>query len=448
MTNALQKILSERYWPEQPAHERKILFDLFLTWTSAGVFAFLLLVYNFIFNALTSCFLCDFLLITITALAIISVLNAKINFVQNLAFTVPLVVYSYFISDFNPQNIENQSIYVIIFWLYFGLFYLILFADTYRKPTIYLILAELILVFQMQKTNVPANSFDFFRPIIIHPVFLFFLLFIFSVLLRNYYQTILKKQEEQIRKLSGGILKVMQDTPFLVAQIAAERDEAGNVIQFRIEKVNHSFESGFKINLYEVQGQNANYIFNLIFKNKFDIHKIIFSDLKKYREFYTDNFDKWYFIHVLQPEYNRFYLIFEDISNTKLKIAELEENKQRYKVLLEAIPDIFFVIGKDGTFEDFVIKENDLFKIKDANLVGSTIFEVGFPENMADKIYSCIQNSIKTNSVETLEYSMNTPNGTFLFEMRLAKLNENAVISIARDITKRKTAEFNLVKRC
>jgi signal transduction histidine kinase len=41
---------------------------------------------------------------------------------------------------------------------------------------------------------------------------------------------------------------------------------------------------------------------------------------------------------------------------------------------------------------------------------------------------------------------MNTPNGTFLFEMRLAKLNAHSVISIARDITKRKTAEFKLEK--
>src|SRR5690606_30028889 len=107
----------------------------------------------------------------------------------------------------------------------------------------------------------------------------------------------------------------------------------------------------------------------------------------------------------------------------------LEESKRRYKVLLEAIPDIFFVIDKDGTYEDFVIKESDLFKIEDANIIGSTIFEVGFPENMAEKIFSCIQTSINTNSIETIEYQMNTPNGTFLFEMRLTKLNAHSVIS-------------------
>ena len=156
--------------------------------------------------------------------------------------------------------------------------------------------------------------------------------------------------------------------------------------------------------------------------------------------------ERWFNIHVLQPDYNRFYILFEDTTKAKQKIAELEENKRRYKVLLEAIPDIFFVIDKDGTYEDFVIKESDLFKIEDANIIGSSIYDVGFPKNMADKIYSCIQDSIKHNSIETIEYQMNTPNGTFLFEMRLARLTNHSVISVARDITKRKTAEFNLEK--
>jgi hypothetical protein len=83
---------------------------------------------------------------------------------------------------------------------------------------------------------------------------------------------------------------------------------------------------------------------------------------------------------------------------------------------------MFFVIGKDGTYEDFVVKESDLYKLDDANIVGSTIFDVGFPQNMAEKILKCIHSCLKNNSIETIEYSLPTPNGTYLFEMRLAKL--------------------------
>lgn len=287
-----------------------------------------------------------------------------------------------------------------------------------------------------------------YKPVISHPLFVYIALFGFGFALRWYYKSIILNFEKQIAAIHQGVSKVLQDSPFSIAQIRAERDEAGNIVQLIVEKVNNTFESTFKINLYEVQEQKAGYIFDLVFKTNFDLNKYIYSQSKqkKSNEFHSATLDRWFNIHILQPYYNKFYIIFEDISKTKNKIAELEESKRRYKVLLEAIPDMFFVIDKDGTYEDFVIKESELFKVEDANIIGSTIFEVGFPENMADKIYECIQTSIKTNSIETIEYQMNTPNGTFIFEMRLAKLSSHSVISIARNITKRKTAEFKLEK--
>jgi PAS domain S-box-containing protein len=258
--------------------------------------------------------------------------------------------------------------------------------------------------------------------------------------------SVIKRLSGELKAGNERINRVFQGSSFLIAQISTERDEDCNVVKLVIDRVNNAFESGFKINLYEVQGQEASYIFNLIFKEKFDVNKILLFNKKNSTEFHAQKLDKWYKINVLKPDYKRFYLVFEDITKTKKKIADLEANKRRYKVLLEAIPDIFFVIDKEGIYEDFVIKESDMFKVEDANIIGSSIFNAGFPDKMADKVYSCIQACIKNNSIETIEYSLNTPNGTFLFEMRLAKLNPNSVISIARDITKRKTAEFNLEK--
>ena len=300
----------------------------------------------------------------------------------------------------------------------------------------------------MLKTNVLTDPFSHYNPLISNPIFIYISVFLFGYVMRVYYMSIVSKHQSQLTAFNQSVNKVLQDSGFSIAQIRSERDEAGNIDKLVIEKINNTFESSFKINLYEVQEQKADYIFELIFKSKFDLNRYVLlpSNQKKMYEYHATALERWFNIHILQPDYNKLYIILEDITKAKNKIAELEENKRRYKVLLEAIPDIFFVIDKDGTYEDFVIKESDLFKIEDANIIGSTIFEVGFPENMAEKIYSCIQTSIKTNSIETIEYQMNTPNGTFLFEMRLVKLNSHSVISIARDITKRKTAEFKLEK--
>ncbi len=380
------------------------------------------------------------------AVAIFCTINGKIKCSTNLVFVVPLVLYAFFISDFNRHLPYIDTVYSTTAWLLAGLLVLIFYSETGGKIWFYFLMSVVTISFQLLKANHLWDFFDFYKPIVLNPIVAFSLISLALYLLRRNYLRIITEQEEQINATSQSINKVIQESTFCIAQLRAERDEAGNLVQLYIDKVNNTFESIFKINLYEVQDQKADYIFDLIFKHKFDLNKIILTKTKKTREFHAINMDRWFNIHVLQSDYNRFFILFEDVTKAKQKLAELEENKRRYKVLLEAIPDIFFVIDKDGTYEDFVIKESDLFKIEDANIIGSTIYDVGFPENMADKIYACIQDSIKHNSIETIEYQMNTPNGTFLFEMRLARLTNHSVISIARDITKRKTAEFNLEK--
>lgn len=388
------------------------------------------------------------LLLAMATLPIICAVNGRANCSVNSIFILPFVLYAYYFSDFNKNLLTPDSIYLTVLWLHLGFIFLLYFSETNIKIRTYFLVGLVTICFQMLKLDILFDSLSFYKPFITNPIFIFIAVFTFGYLMRVYYLAIIKKFQIQINTFNQSVNKVLQESGFSIVQIRTERDEAGNIEQLIVEKVNNTFESTFKINLYEVQEQKADYIFNLIFKTKFDLNKYILLQVKqkKIHEFHALALERWFNIHILQPDYNKFYIIFEDISKTKNKIAELEENKRRYKVLLEAIPDIFFVIDKDGTYEDFVIKESDLFKIEDANIIGSTIFDVGFPENMAEKIFSCIQTSIKTNSIETIEYQMNTPNGTFMFEMRLAKLNAHAVISIARDITKRKTAEFKLEK--
>ncbi len=404
------------------------------------------LVYNLVFQSGEFCIICNIVLIVLPVLATICTLNGRLNCSLNVIFAIPLILYAYYFSDFNAHAPLNETINYTLIWLLAGFIYLIFLSPSNVRIRSFFLIGLLALGFHLMKANMLWDSIISTKPIVAHPLIIYVLFSLVFYLLRIKLNKIIKAQNKEINATKQSISKVLQDSAFSIAQLRAERDEEGNIIHFTVERVNNTFESSFKINLYEVQDQKADYIFNLIFKHKFDLNKIIQSKQKRHREFHAVQLERWYNIHVLQPDYNQFFILFEDITKIKDKIADLEESKRRYKVLLEAIPDIFFVIDKDGTYEDFVIKESDLFKVEDANIIGSTIFDVGFPGNMADKIYSCIQTSVKTNSIESIEYQMNTPNGTFLFEMRLAKLNNHSVISVARDITKRKTAEFKLEK--
>ncbi len=446
MLNTLQEILSKKLWANNSGIEQKRLFQLLIIWSILIICAISLFIINLIFNTDNSSLISDIALILMVSLGVLCTLNGKINCTINSVFSVPVFIYAFYISDFNTHLPVADTIYSSVAWLFAGLVFLLFFSESGTKIKFYFLLGILTLTFQLLKANKLFESFSELNSLATNPLLIFSAIFIATYFLRKKYLAVTEYLKLQLNSTNQSITKVFQDSNFSIAQINAKRDFEGNITEMTIGKVNNAFESSFKLNLHEVQDQKAEYIFNLIFKNQFSINEIVHFKRKRSKEFYAKNLERWFMVHILIPEYNKFYLIFEDITKTKKQLAELEESKRRYKVLLEAIPDIFFVIDKDGTYEDFVVKESHLFKIEDANIIGSTIYDVGFPENMADKIFSCIQASINNNSIESIEYSLNTPNGTFLYEMRLAKLNSNSVISVARDITKRKTAEFKLDK--
>ncbi len=446
MNKPFYHIITEKLWPESSAENKIKLFELFIAVAILGIGTLINLIIKLAGSSGNFCLFCDIGLILIPVLAITCLLNSKINCALNTIFAVPLFVYAYFISDFSIYPQPADTVYQSVGWLLAGAFFLFYFTESETKIVLYSILSAFTLFFQLLK----ANQFFGFTAgssiLLPHPLIVFLLVVTAGFFLRRKYSKIVAKLTEHLKSTRQGISKVVRETGFPVAEIKAIRDEEGNVLQLKIEKVNNAFESVFNIQLHEVKDQEANYILELVLRDHFDLNKLILYENHKTKEYHASKLDLWFKIHILKPDYNKFFVILEDFTKEKKRLADLENSKKRYKVLLEAIPDMFFVIGKDGTYEDFVVKESDLYKLEDANIVGSSIFDVGFPQNMAEKILKCIQACLKNNSIETIEYSLATPNGTYLFEMRLAKLNSRSVISVARDITRRKTAEFNLEK--
>jgi PAS domain S-box-containing protein len=442
----VSKILSDKFWAAIEKTEQTQLFQLLLIWGSVGVFSLVYLATYLFIPSSNNCLICGVMLLALSAMAIVCVLNGKRNCAINVIFSVPLFIYAFYISDFSIHSNPINTVHNSTWWLMAGLIFLYYYSLLETRIILYFFFSLFTIGYQLYSGNHLFDSFTYFPQISANPLLIFTSFFLVTFYLRRRLIGIIENLKDQLKQHNESVTRILQSSTLRIAKLTAERDEDGNVVKLMIDKVNNAFESGFKLNLYEVQQQEAEYIFNLIFKSKFDVNKIVLFSKQKVSEYHAVNMDKWFKIHVLNPSYNNYYILFEDTTKTKQKIAELEANKRRYKVLLEAIPDIFFVIDKDGIYEDFVIKESDLFKIEDANIIGSSIYGAGFPDDMANKIYSCIQHCLKTNSIETIEYSLNTPNGTFLFEMRLAKLTARSVISVARDITKRKTAEFSLEK--
>jgi diguanylate cyclase (GGDEF)-like protein/PAS domain S-box-containing protein len=136
----------------------------------------------------------------------------------------------------------------------------------------------------------------------------------------------------------------------------------------------------------------------------------------------------------------------EDITEQKKAEEELRSSEQRNRALVNAMPDIMFLYSGDGFYIDIEVK-NDLQLTEKGRqlyqagrLIGSSIKAVLEPA-IAEVIYSCIGETLRSGKLQFLEYRYNVEGEQRFFEARMAPAGENEVLSIVRDITAKKEME-------
>jgi hypothetical protein len=124
--------------------------------------------------------------------------------------------------------------------------------------------------------------------------------------------------------------------------------------------------------------------------------------------------------------------------------AGLRESERRNRVMLQAIPDLMFVVSRDGTYLDFKAEHEADLAFPADSLIGRNLREAGFGPEHLDRLFSHIEKALATRSVQTIEYDLRVQKGLCHWEARLAPLDENSVLMIVRDITERKWLEEQL----
>ncbi|MBI5218877.1 MAG: PAS domain S-box protein [Bacteroidia bacterium] len=129
------------------------------------------------------------------------------------------------------------------------------------------------------------------------------------------------------------------------------------------------------------------------------------------------------------------HAIIRDITE-RVKIEKsLRESEQKNKALLKAIPDIIFILDKNGTYLDF--KADYYAKFKPNKSIIGLNHRHYFEGEKLEEILSKIRKAIETTEVQTIEYQLDSPIGVRWFEARISPLNENEVLSLVRDVTER-----------
>lgn len=119
---------------------------------------------------------------------------------------------------------------------------------------------------------------------------------------------------------------------------------------------------------------------------------------------------------------------------------ELEENLAYTQSLLEALPDLMFVIDREGRFLSYHAPNAEMLAAPPEQFLGRRVDEV-LPPTVATLSLNAIHLTLDLGTPQTIEYSLEMPQGTQYFEARHVPYGDDKVVVLVRDITEQKHAE-------
>lgn len=134
-----------------------------------------------------------------------------------------------------------------------------------------------------------------------------------------------------------------------------------------------------------------------------------------------------------------------DVTEKKISEKALLESEEKNRALLNAIPDLIFVMNNEGKFIDYKCDdETQLFANPD-KFIGKNIREV-LSENLAKLTSEKINKLLTTKQTQIFEYEMDLSDEKKYYENRLIILDQNLILSIVREITEQKKITQELIE--
>lgn len=144
-----------------------------------------------------------------------------------------------------------------------------------------------------------------------------------------------------------------------------------------------------------------------------------------------------------QYDTKQMYCIDIDLADVKKAQANAVFNEHMLKAIFEALPDLFFLMNKDGTIVDYHASSIDNLYVAPTEFIGQKITDV-LPGMVAKKFETHINKVLQQDEMTSFEYALNLPQGLVYFEARINNLSKyDQIMVIIRDITEQhKSAEL------
>ncbi|MCH7402158.1 response regulator [Belliella kenyensis] len=132
-----------------------------------------------------------------------------------------------------------------------------------------------------------------------------------------------------------------------------------------------------------------------------------------------------------------------DIHDKYLAEQEQIRSNQRLKSIMQGLPDNILICDYEGEILDYYVQDQLLFTSPLHTIVGKKMTEV-LPESVENLLHKGFETVISTGKLVTLEFETLRQSGKKIFEMRIFKLDDERLISLARNVTGQKLWEKGL----
>ena len=151
---------------------------------------------------------------------------------------------------------------------------------------------------------------------------------------------------------------------------------------------------------------------------------------------------KWFLMNVdpMPPEHGGVVISHIDITARVEAEEALRKSEERNRAILGALPDLMFIQTIDGVYLDCHAKDPRALLLPPESFLGKNMKEV-LPAELATALERCFAEATHSSEPVIHEYSLPIQGEIKHFEARIIRLNDDEILTMVREITKRKRAE-------
>ncbi|MFN8380685.1 MAG: PAS domain S-box protein [Anaerolineales bacterium] len=120
--------------------------------------------------------------------------------------------------------------------------------------------------------------------------------------------------------------------------------------------------------------------------------------------------------------------------------AALRASEAKIHALMDAVPDMMFMLNHEGVFLDYHASKKELLYAPPETFLGRNIRDV-LPSQMVDMYVFCIEQIAKVGESQLFEYTLEVAGEQHFFEAHVVAYQGDHILCVVRNITRRKKAE-------